>query len=428
MSDLVDKIEQLHKGLLSLKQNQKKDAFVAAIKLPTLNTKIPTSGAKIPGTLPPPSKKDPVKVAQQLKNPRPGKVQMEILKVEDNGQWSLEKSDEIPSTHLAPRSEGGTRIEGMSPEKQAKISTRMQSVNAPVDAEKHGWTQLHTPAQNSLIHGLKLNDAVPASKGKQGAAFASSDAHPEVALVKNSVNHEDRKIRGHLKNNFNSAKREVLYHNLARDYFGMGQHVPTTAGFTKNGDDWSAQRKVDNASHPDVRVDNTTIPTRNKANEPYLSNSNHTKVLQRLNNQGTLDKLALMDHIMGHHDRHGGNLLVDDAGDNMHLIDNGTAFDYENLDSHPIPRYRQLVQYSDIRGKDGHNNAKLHPEAKKWLENLSVDKAKELLAKNGHDSNSPATKGVLDRLVGLKNKIAKGTYDKPNVSVDKMLLDNSRKN
>jgi hypothetical protein len=88
--DLIAKIEELRKGLLSIKPKQ--DFFVPAIKSPELKT--PKMSMKqpsaMPGTLPPPSKKDPKKMAEQLKNPNPGKVQApEILKIENNGQWKL---------------------------------------------------------------------------------------------------------------------------------------------------------------------------------------------------------------------------------------------------------------------------------------------------------------------------------------------------
>lgn len=95
MDDLFEKTEALLKSLLSVKTGASKDLMVPAIKPPTLKAPKLTvkqpSANKIPSGLPPPSKKDPIKVAEQLKNPNPGKVNVEVLKVEDNGQWSLEK-------------------------------------------------------------------------------------------------------------------------------------------------------------------------------------------------------------------------------------------------------------------------------------------------------------------------------------------------
>lgn len=405
MDDLFEKLEELRKSLLSLKSQQSKNAFVPslktaanAFKLTAPSLKMPT---KIPGGLPPPSKKDPVKVAQQLKNPNPGKVSMEVLKVEDNGQWNLSKEEKLADTapSIANKAKVGTQVEG-APWKPA-VANRLQSRQSPVDAAKHGWAEHNGPSQQNLIHGLKLHESKPIqSNGRQGAAFATSDSHPHTAVVKNSLDHEHRSERGHNVNNFNSARREVMFHNLARDYFGLGQHVPTTGGFTKNGSDWSAMHKIEDASHPRALHDSE--------NNLTFDNPNHGKILKRLNNQGTLDKMAIMDNIMGHHDRHDGNYMMDDKGDNMHLVDNGTSFDYDNLDAHPIPFYRNLASDPKLPREPGdHDNTHIHPEAKKWLQDLSPDKAREMLATQGHGDDSVATKGFLKRLTDLQDRVNK---------------------
>lgn len=93
MDELIEKTEALLKSLLSIKTGASKDLMVPALKPPAMKLPKPSikqpSANKLPSGLPPPSKKDPVKVAQQLKNPNPEKVKVEVLKVEENGQWSL---------------------------------------------------------------------------------------------------------------------------------------------------------------------------------------------------------------------------------------------------------------------------------------------------------------------------------------------------
>lgn len=147
MDDLFTKTEELLKSLLSIKTKPGKNNSVtpAAIKTPTIATpklssklpnlslkapalpKAPTISAptkptklpkspeamqeatKVPGGLPPASKKDPKKIAEQLKNPNPEKLvkpETEILKVEKNGQWSLGKSD-IPE----PKFKAGDHVD-----------------------------------------------------------------------------------------------------------------------------------------------------------------------------------------------------------------------------------------------------------------------------------------------------------------------------
>jgi hypothetical protein len=100
MEDLIKKVETLRdliKGLLS-KPNA--NSLVPALKAPTLKPiSMPSMAGGAPTKLPgvtPPTNKDPKKMAEQLKNPRPKKVKMEILKFEKNGQWSLDSGTMMP--------------------------------------------------------------------------------------------------------------------------------------------------------------------------------------------------------------------------------------------------------------------------------------------------------------------------------------------
>jgi len=100
MDDLIAKIEELRKNLAAMKPKSAGQQLVPALKLPTVKPlSMPSGGPasakmpKMPGVSPV-SNKDPKKVAEQLKNPKPKKPKIEILKVEKNGQWSLEKFGE----------------------------------------------------------------------------------------------------------------------------------------------------------------------------------------------------------------------------------------------------------------------------------------------------------------------------------------------
>jgi hypothetical protein len=99
MQDLLDKLEFLKKALLSHKADANKTPLVPAVKTPTLKPISMSSQAaapkpvKMPGVSPS-STKDPAKVAQQLKNPKPMKPKIEVMKTDKNGQWSLEKDGE----------------------------------------------------------------------------------------------------------------------------------------------------------------------------------------------------------------------------------------------------------------------------------------------------------------------------------------------
>ena len=97
MQDLIDKIEQLKKALGAMKP--KENTLVPALSLPSVKplSISSSSGSAVKSKLPgvaPASGKDPKKMAEQLKNPRPKKPKVEILKTDKNGQWSLNKFGE----------------------------------------------------------------------------------------------------------------------------------------------------------------------------------------------------------------------------------------------------------------------------------------------------------------------------------------------
>lgn len=414
MDELTKKVEELLKSLLSVKTNASKDLMVPALKPPSIKVpkpslKQPTLG-KIPSGLPPPSKKDPVKMAEQLKNPQPGKAKVEILKVESNGQWSLAKSVKTPGTPVIGEHK----------------AVALENSKAPIHTSE-GFANHHGPEQNKLIHGLNIYDTPKLDGGWAGGGSykANNPVTGGHAIVKKASAHADQAERGHLNNGFNSAKREVLFHNMAKDYFGMGKHVPTTSGFNRGGEDYSAQEFKENADHPDLKEKPpSTDETSFGSDGPdEFKHPQHAKTLKKLHESGDLHKLALMDNIMGHHDRHSHNMMMDTDKDNLHLIDNGTAFDYKNFDSlHPYPAYMRHAENPNIKGM-GLDNTQLHPEAVKWLNKLDPQKAKEMLAAHGHDEHSPATQGMLRRLQGMKNAVNNGPEHYGSV---KDLLDKNR--
>lgn len=97
MQDLIAKIEELRKSLAAMKPKGDGNSLVPALKLPTVKPISVSSTSAVKSKLPgvaPASGKDPKKMAEQLKNPRPKKPKIEMLKVDKNGQWSLEKFGE----------------------------------------------------------------------------------------------------------------------------------------------------------------------------------------------------------------------------------------------------------------------------------------------------------------------------------------------
>lgn len=100
MQDLIDKITLLRKNLAAMKP--KESPLVPALKIPPIKPLSVSANAamsvkpKLPGVTPS-SGKDPKKMAEQLKNPKPKKPKIEMLKFDKNGQWSLDKFGEANS-------------------------------------------------------------------------------------------------------------------------------------------------------------------------------------------------------------------------------------------------------------------------------------------------------------------------------------------
>jgi hypothetical protein len=359
-----------------------------SIKTPKAPSMIPKkpSAPKLPG-IKPSSSKDPKKMAEQLKNPtqRAAKIKsIEVLKTDSQGQWKIEKADTGDKTPTVP----STVSVDHDP---------FTKVHATEDALPGGFAP--NPEQHKLIHGLDFNTGQKSAGGSTvGSAWLKSPHHQYQVLTKPAsgtnemVRHGIPGFKG--PDSMNSARREVLYHNLANDLFGMGKYVPTTSAFSKNGDEWSAQ-KMAGAQHG--RYEKPGIDR-----EAYGMKPKYKEALEHMHNNGELHKLALMDNMMGNHDRHWENIMVDNAEPKLHMIDNGVAFDYGNYLDKFEPDYML-----DSRLNLGHQNKELHPEAKKWLNSIDEDKAKDIMKKHGFDENSRFTQGLLKRIKGLKESSSK---------------------
>jgi hypothetical protein len=346
----------------------------------------PKPSTKMPG-MAPPSKKNPRKVAEQIKNGQVRAEAMASLKRSNNDQWSLAKDDSTKTQEESP----------------AVAQSFLHNSNN-VSSKLHGFGYNHHNAeQNALIHGVDTQKTKPIGKGVAGAHWAKSSSHPHDVVLKRSSQHPNFFERGHDK--LSSSKREVLFHNMADKFFGLGKHVPLTAGFSKDADEWSVQKRVPDVTHVKIAEGTSRI-----------EDAAHAHGLAKLSQNGDLHKLALMDHIMGHHDRHGGNFMMDGKGD-IHLNDNGTSFDYGNFDQREIPAYVDIAQ--------DHLGAKrqLHPEAKKWLMSLDSKKARQIFADHSYPQDAEHVKGFVDRLESLKNFI----NENPHIKDISPILVNHRK-
>lgn len=164
-------------------------------------------------------------------------------------------------------------------------------------------------------------------------------------------------------------EKEVAYHNLARDFFGLGHYVPPTAlHMAKDGNFYSVQKVVPHAQHAEWDENNYT-------KDP------HASYLADLDDKGELDKITLMDAILGNHDRFEHNFVFggdDQKNPKLHLIDHGLAFSYPET-----PEHRTNWSGMAAESLNMYPEKPLHPEAVKWLASLNPSKLHSELDKYG---------------------------------------------
>jgi hypothetical protein len=121
MRELIEKIEELRKGLAAMKP--KENPLVPALNLPSLKpltisaSSVSAAKPKLPG-VPPVTGKDPKKMAEQLKNPRPKAPKIEVLKADEEPHYRIHVdgnpvTDPMPLSHITAKHGPVQRIESM---------------------------------------------------------------------------------------------------------------------------------------------------------------------------------------------------------------------------------------------------------------------------------------------------------------------------
>lgn len=254
-----------------------------------------------------------------------------------------------------PKKKENTHFQVLAPLK--RVSDKV------LDADAHGVAAFNTsPDQRALIHSADVSkwerEAPKHARGKGAGARDGltgwvKAAHGKSAFIKTSGYPVGAQVPSHARND----ETEGIFHNVARDVFGLGQYVPTTAVFDHpaTGQRHSIQEGVPYAEH----VSDKLTPRQKK-------------IFQATADRGDLDKMALMDGIMGSRDRHKENYLLSRTG--MHLIDNASMF---SQGLHIMPHY-----WDSHYGPRGLREP-LHPEAVRWAQGLDADKLESHLRRYG---------------------------------------------
>lgn len=264
-----------------------------------------------------------------------------------------------------------------------------------VDNKKHGDRKINRNlSQNLLIDGINLNDP----KYKKMTNSLTSDSidkddhfgwfHNKLGnkvLVKPEIQSEYDKVK-----NYPSSKREVLFKNLADEYFDLGDFVPQTASFThpESKKSYSAMEMVPEAEH-------------------FTKTARPIKFLKQLGHSGHLDKLAVMDSVLGNSDRASHlNYMFSSNAPHMHLIDNASVFNFNDL---RFPGYMHDVGHSDPLFLEQH----MHPEAVKWALDLDPFQLKHLM--DQHEVPEEHSSESIKRLLSIQSALLLGNKKRKDV-------------
>jgi len=219
-----------------------------------------------------------------------------------------------------------------------------------VSHEVHGVPEYtHHQEVKDLIHGLDLSQVgEPSDSGiTRDVSYWGKNAQGKRVFIKG----EDWRADHANPNEFGSGHREALYHNLAKDFYGLGQYVVPT-GVIRNPRTDQLMTVIEHTpgSHFDYMNDEGT--------------AKHQAQLKALADSGDLHKIALMNMINDNGDRHQWNWLLPDEG-GIKLIDHGRAFSEKSY----ATRYPDYLE----RHAEHTYRTPLHPAAVKWLQSLKPD-------------------------------------------------------
>jgi hypothetical protein len=254
-----------------------------------------------------------------------------------------------------------------------------------VDPDKHGDPLNRHPEQRDLVTGLDFGAPPPGAGGmpdRSGVSDGGWRRHPSGAHV--YVKHAGRYFSPDPAEDgsFSDPHREVAYHNLAKDFFGLGQYIQPTAmvRHPRTGEEHVVVAGVRGGEH------------HGEGGSDALAR--HGAELRRLADSGDMDKLMVMNSVLGNQDRHQGNYLH--SPDGVKMIDHGLAFEDQAASSF-VPAY--VRDYSASSSK--HQSSRpMHPGAVKWVHSLDEGELARHLSENRVPEKHAA--GALYRLRNLK--------------------------
>jgi hypothetical protein len=219
----------------------------------------------------------------------------------------------------------------------------------------------HSKEQRMLIAGIRANpkDSSDPHRTKNSMDFK--------VIIHRGFNSEDDPMF--------SSERAVIYYNLAKNYFELGEYVPVTSAYLNPTD-----RHI---HHACLFIPKLISGTHQKYIQHYDT------AIKHIANTPILQKLAVMDYILGNNNRHIENLMIDPIHMKPYFVGNHHAFN-----SPETPEYWHLLPDPDLT---------IMQETRNWVSDLD----EQILALHLRNNAVPKSKSaeVLARLAKVKDLV-----------------------
>lgn len=182
------------------------------------------------------------------------------------------------------------------------LSMKKHTSSGDIVTYRHALSTIpHSKEQKLLMAGIRPRNT------EDSTPYKAVNSSGKRVIVSRGHNDEGDK-------NFSSEKA-AGYYNLAHQFFGLGGQVPMTSAFISPKD-----RSVHHVTEDLNKVVSGISPKLQEHYEGALD--------QAASNQ-LLHKMAIMDYVLGHSNRHINNLVFDTAG-NPYFVNNEKSFNEPN--------------------------------------------------------------------------------------------------
>lgn len=238
------------------------------------------------------------------------------------------------------------------------------------------------PEQSMVVYKLDLSKPLKSSDShsNEGAGWFLNGFGKKVYLKPEieSIHDECKSIT--------TAEREALFYVVAKSFFNVGEYVPVTAVV--------ANMKTDKYMSAMEEFEGEHFYSSKPSNDCYI-------VLQKMGNSGVLEKLAIMDFVMGNCDRTHINYMLSPKNESIGLIDNAFIFNFKD---EIVPSY--VLDFVKHSGKKI-NDIAIQQSTIDWVGKLDVFSLKEQLVSLGateDDANKCSA-----RLLSIQTEVLSGT-------------------